>query len=1238
MPTIEFLKQLSQRLKTGNLRSVHLNALPGKYATRLDISRFDIIKKGLAKQFFYENLLTRPSFTFRFSFSDIDLNSFDSEQKNDLNGVARKLNSIDYENIDTHLEHGIKSFGFGYPLLIKRDKKEPKRIIKAPLLIWDLDIKKSSRVQNEWSISRDEDYSIIINQVLISYLAENVNINIGGLNEDYLDDGLIDSEELLQISEELLIKIGVKVDKSKFNLDLVPCPSREAIENITPDRAWICWSGILGLYRTQKESLINDIETIIDNYDSCEFEKLKVERYQTSTISSVETDPSQEEIINSLSKSKTKIIQGPPGTGKSQSITAIITNALESKAKCLVVCEKKTALDVIYKNLCELDLGSLCVIIDDVSKDRKRVIDRVRGILDVRDSSFSGFREVEYHEANQTYERIKAELNTKHKAILKRILGDDTWKDIIGKFLKSEKVQSKNILAKTLNYNDYELNYQEFISLSKAIQEGQHFFDAVKTLNHPLDALNDKIFDSEYLTIFKKQIADDLIERSKVCVALVQEIKQCNHNFGPTFYQNRFLNRAAESLFSIFLKKYKVIKFRKDQIDRTVEHLIRLHIGSDNLKFEFPNTNSKSSYLEVADNLVSYHNQIEKVLRAFDSFANYYQWKRFLNSLDFKKRKLLLALIEAKVTDWQTCFTSWYLNGTLAKNEGRLGPFLQNDRLLVELASFKKQLQIKQRDKIITIWRRNQDNSIQNFKTSKGNVKGLYNYKKNSQYDRKNSLRKIIATDFALFTDFFPVVLVNPVACSSILPMKEGLFDIVIFDEASQLRLEDTYSAYLRGKHKIISGDKHQMPPSNYFQGDSAKIVDANNDNTDEEIFDDSPILAESESLLKFAENSDFSFSYLDFHYRSKHPFLIDFSNAAFYGSRLVPMPVRNNYKPIRLVKVNGLYESRTNPAEAQKIAEFLFDKMKPFNDGNYPSIGIATLNIEQRNLILDAIHDHCTKSNTSAQKFEAIQKSGFFVKNLENIQGDEKDIIIISTTFGLNSDGKFREQYGPINNFDKGYKLLNVIITRAKRYLIIFTSIPKDVYSRHVEEIRSKGNLGKGIFYAYLAYAEAIENNDNEKRENVLRLLAEHCAEPQISRNEKFVESSFEQEVYDYLTEHIKKERIEVQYKCGGFRIDFVIKAKKDGRPIIAIECDGAKYHSSEEAYAYDLYRQKQLEQLGFKVYRIWSTNWWHAPQREILKLLDFIKQVDGVTMNEYQGAERLTENTRRNTVQAVK
>ena len=234
------------------------------------------------------------------------------------------------------------------------------------------------------------------------------------------------------------------------------------------------------------------------------------------------------------------------------------------------------------------------------------------------------------------------------------------------------------------------------------------------------------------------------------------------------------------------------------------------------------------------------------------------------------------------------------------------------------------------------------------------------------------------------------------------------------------------------------------------------------------------------------------------------------------------------------------------------------------------------------------------------------------FVKNLENIQGEERDIIIISTTFGFNSEGKFNQQFGPINQ-SKGYKLFNVIITRAKHVLYVCTSIPNAYYAKYKEEISLKGNMRKGIFYAYLAYAQSVERNDDEARENILKLLSDNCVEKLSHERLSFVESPFEQEVYEYLTDYIDKERIEAQYKIGGFRIDFVVKSKRNGKPIIAIECDGAYYHSSEEAYAWDMYRQKQIEEeMGFWFFRIWSTNWWIDQQKEIRKLVEFIQSID--------------------------
>ncbi len=178
MPPKDFLKNLNKKLKTGNMRSVHLNVLPGRYATRLDLSKLNSIKSNLADKFI-NTLLQKPNFKFNISFGNINLNDLSEDEQSELYFIAKKLNGMFYQNNDNFLEHGIKTFGFGYPLLIKRDNTYNKKIIKAPLLIWNFDIQKSSRKTNEWSIIREEDYPITINEVLISHIdhAENIIIN-----------------------------------------------------------------------------------------------------------------------------------------------------------------------------------------------------------------------------------------------------------------------------------------------------------------------------------------------------------------------------------------------------------------------------------------------------------------------------------------------------------------------------------------------------------------------------------------------------------------------------------------------------------------------------------------------------------------------------------------------------------------------------------------------------------------------------------------------------------------------------------------------------------------------------------------------------------------------------------------------------------------------------------------------------------------------------------------------------
>lgn len=1316
----KFIKTLRQKLTVGNARSVHLNSLPGRYATRLDLSNLSSVKESLPDDFI-KTLLSKPNFNFEISLNHLDTSKLDEEERIKVNLLAKRLNSLYYENNDNFLEFGIQTFGFGFPLLIRRDKQTNASIIAAPLLIWNLDIQKSSTTANKWIIKRGDDYPISINEVLISHIQKDENISINRLDGEYLEDALIDFDELNSITNEIFGQLGIKTDHLFSKVEKCVKDKTE-LKNLTQEKPWVLWAGIFGLYRSQKESLIKEYDKLLEKPDIITSVQLKPEHYTTSSVSAVETDPSQIGILNALRTENQIIIQGPPGCGKSQSLTALISNALVEKKKCLIVCEKKTALDVIYNNLEKVDLEELCVIVDDVYKDRQAIVKNVRQRADViGKNQFPISKEFEYFvgQVNKYRELI----NKSHISLNDQIFGDSNWTEVVALFLRSNKKNDRKEIDLILNPNSFKFNYDEYTSIDRVLSDAKRIIKPFGSLKHPLFELSSALFaetrsyllireeiikkieqikiktaeaESVRLTYFSDYSAE--LDRtyttlnSKLNQSLSELYDQINKNLelSPLFNDFSAITKIKLSIYSLFSKKFKnltlaktnliqtynelVLHFNKyalfefrnekhfDEIDykRTLDNISRLKSGLKNWWLALPE--EKKIFLKDLESLkvargISFETQTKEIKNRFiqifkeinqtNLFTKQFEFKGFSsfdeieiinnyirislkdveNNLalirelsvyfDFTKKlsqyekDFVSNVFNGEIENIKDKFRSWYLFWLLANYESDKP---RNDSEITELISNETELKRAQLVKILNTWRNKQSKAIERFKNKSIPLQTLYNLK-GTATNKRNPLRKIISSDFNFFTDFFPVILTNPVACSSIIPLKENLFDFVIFDEASQLRLEDTFTSIIRGKYKIISGDKHQMPPSNYF---SAKVSIEDTEEiekeTDEIVFSESDsllALAESESLLSFAESSGFRYSPLDIHYRSRHPHLINFSNAAFYGSRLIPMPPKDNQKAIRFFEVNGIYENHksVNPSEAVKAIELLKSHIPDFLSGKYESIGIATLNMFQRNLILEMIREQAQSDSVFASVIDSLSSSkNFFVKNLENIQGDEKDIIILSTTFGLTSEGSFIQNFGPLNQ-EKGYKLLNVIVTRAKHKLYVCTSIPQNYYMRYADEVKAKGNVGKGIFYAYLAYTKSLEDENNEQTESILNLLSSQCSE-KVQSMSMFTESVFEQEVVDYLSEYIDPKRIVTQYKVGGFRIDIVITPLNGKTKPIAIECDGAAYHSSPEAYAWDMFRQKRLEENGFNFYRIWSAKWWDNTEKEVKELVEFISK----------------------------
>ncbi|MBF0181520.1 MAG: DUF3320 domain-containing protein [Magnetococcales bacterium] len=402
-------------------------------------------------------------------------------------------------------------------------------------------------------------------------------------------------------------------------------------------------------------------------------------------------------------------------------------------------------------------------------------------------------------------------------------------------------------------------------------------------------------------------------------------------------------------------------------------------------------------------------------------------------------------------------------------------------------------------------------------------------------------------------------------------------FDLVIIDEASQMRPEESISALARAKQAVIVGDPQQLPPSNFF---SRQEVDdpTNNDEEFEKVV--------AESILDVARSAFQPPRELLWHYRSRHGSLIAFSNRHFYDDRLIVFPSPQEGHPdygVRFIPVDGQYRASVNVPEANAVALEVIDFMAKNPD---KSLGVVALNQPQRDLIL-AEMDRLFVRNTVAENYRARWAKTlepFFVKNLENVQGDERDVIFISTVYGPDEAGNLMQRFGPINGA-AGDRRLNVLFSRAKHGVTVFSSMRPD-------QIRVDANTPRGtrLLKEYLIYAATGQLDTG-------------------TRTYHDCDSDFERFVKERL--EIKGYEVVAQVGVAGFRIDLGVRHPQwPFGFLLGIECDGAAYHSSLSARDRDRLRQQILESLGWTIYRVWSTDWFRDPNRELKRMIAFIEQ----------------------------
>jgi len=963
----------------------------------------------------------------------------------------------------------------------------------------------------------------------------------------------------------------------------------------------------------------------------------------------LDADSSQQNAILAAENKKTYTLQGPPGTGKSQTIANIIGSSLASNKTILFVSAKMAALEIVMRRLEDCGIGDFCLELHSYKSNKKTVFQELGRFL-VAKSDYNQPKTYFFKDLlkNRRY------LNNYFKNLIKK---EPPFN------VSAYYIHGKLLELQTVTYIDFKLEikhisrseFENLITLFKNIsavrplfsnyyEHGWYGFD-IKHLsfqfrNSIVNTFEDIIEIIEKLKDLSGKIQDKIKIPGFLVFGQIYEFFKFSteKNLDFLLYNldeiyNKF-NRDYQSFFRVFKSEYRrdvkkiryklkitekckysdylqilnsalmkksfinipnlldwydinikmplepLIKFNPDFFTY-LNDLIKDYITYINLiKNYFPDWNiifNKKIELFPFDDLIDWLNNKINTIDNIDDWENIEKIRLNFQELGSESLFKIALKNDLKITNLEKVFEKYFYTKyiDLVNSKNTILSQFNSTRIQLTLQKFKE----LDRKHIETSKRRIQYELAKKIPTSNqwiGAESSAINIlqKELMKKRRVKPIRRLFREIPGLIQIIKPCLLMSPLSISKYLDPKIFKFDIIIFDEASQIKPQDAIGAIMRGQQAIVVGDRKQLPPTSFFD-----TISDDYDEEDYEAFD-------FESIL-----DRFYFSFprlmLNYHYRSKDESLIAFSNNHFYDGRLYTFPGVSYHREdigIDFIYVeDGIYDkgkSRKNRIEARKVAQVALKhfKLKP----DY-TLGIVAFSQAQQDAISEEVENLIRNNPEYESYFYDGGLEPFFIKNLENVQGDERDVIIFSVGYGKDSQGKLSMNFGPINK-SGGERRLNVAITRARYAVKIVSSIR----SSEIDVSRTK-SYGVKLLKQYLEYAE------HKGEIGYIKSRQEYF--------EKDFDSPFEEEVFKALTE--LGYTIHNQVGCSGFKIDLAIAHPNyPGKYILGIECDGRLYHSSFTARDRDRIRQDFLESLGWKIHRIWSSDWINNSEREIKKI----------------------------------
>ena len=1197
----------------------------------------------------------------------------------------------------------------------------------APLILIPINMVRKSAAQGY--VIRLSDDEPQMNITLLEMLKQDFGITIQGLDPLPSDEHGVDIRKSLTIIREAI--------KNLKRWDVL----ESAYLGTFSFSQFVMWNDL----RNRSEDLARNkiVYSLIDGklaWDACDME-ISPRVTEDNVFLPLPADASQLFAISEACKGKSFILHGPPGTGKSQTITAMIANALAQGKTVLFVAEKMAALEVVKKRLEKLGIAPFCLELHSNKAKKKDVLEQLKSATEVtktitaeayarKASQIAALRQdldsyakalhapqkcgMSLFSLIDSYEKyshasdlpdfpfefahtVTSELLDQHETVLERLVASgrevghpcghplrnvgctqysqqlrvvlpgllSEYEKALDKFMDASSrfesaIEETNcsdfdsilrlvsIARELVSWANIPRAWAQAANIDRYLSEvrimAQHYIKA-----HSLFAQLSMNWTSDFFKLEGSKLLAEYNEASSKwflgkILALNGLIKRLA-GYSKTLIDKNTLGQqlsmfaeyqaekaAADALFSSYgddlhnLYEGEETNWQKiielTTIAKESAEKLRIISGSDRIRIQYAGVEACQkqipTLLAAWDSLITAKNALYSLLSIRDHMGG--NWGNAQKKLcqDIRAHIGILKewinwnriAEEAAALGLQPVLTA-YQNG-MAHEEVQPAYKKAIYKLLASAAIdadsalnhfsgamfIEKIEQLKRLD--AELMRLTQQeifcrlaSRVPNFsqEAAQSSELGILQRAIRSG-GRGVSIRRLFEQIPNLLPRLCPCLLMSPLSVAQYLDPNCKPFDIVIFDEASQLPTCKAVGALARGKDAIIVGDPNQMPPTSFF---ASNIVDEEHLETED-----------LENILEDCLALNMPQTHLLWHYRSHHESLIAFSNSQFYENRLYTFPsVNDRISKVSLVHVNGVFErgrSRQNRAEAEAVVNELIRRSRD-KELSKLSVGVVTFNISQQNLIDDLLAEAC-KTDAQLEQWAFETKEPLFIKNLENVQGDERDVILFSIGYGPDESGRVTMHFGPLNR-EGGWRRLNVAVSRAREEMIVFSSLTPDQIN--VSRTSAKGVAALKAFLEYAASGKLVQDENTSRRcriqqsgiaESICRALKEHGYDTQqnVGRSE--------------------------------YRIDVgVVDPANPQQYMLGILLDGPVYGEAKTTRDRELNRISVLEDLGWKIHRVWSLDWWDNCDKEIKRILAKLEEIQNRVKQETAKDE--TENS---------